>query len=140
MLLRNDYIRLFGLHDMQQLFCHPRLGAPWEGFALEQTLRLVKPVEPYFWSTHSGAEIDLFFQKDGKRFGIEFKFNEAPTITKSMRSVLEDLQLDHLFIVYPGLLSYPVAESISVLSLADDLGKKQLLRHCGESPSPQENA
>jgi predicted AAA+ superfamily ATPase len=108
---------LLDIPDYHHLTGHPRLGASWEGFALEQILRIVKPIEPYFWATHGGAEIDLFFLKNGKRYGVEFKFNEAPRISRSMRIALDDLSLSHLYVVYPGKESYPVAENISVISL-----------------------
>ena len=108
---------LLDIPDYHHLTGHPRLGASWEGFALEQILRIVKPIEPYFWATHGGAEIDLFYSKNGKRYGVEFKFNEAPRISRSMRIALEDLSLSHLYVVYPGKESYPVAKNISVISL-----------------------
>ena len=108
---------LLDIPDYHHLIGHPRLGASWEGFALEQILRIVKPIEPYFWATHGGAEIDLFFLKNGKRYGVEFKFNEAPRISRSMHIALDDLGLSHLYVVYPGKESYPVAENISVVSL-----------------------
>ena len=110
---------LLDIPDRHYLMGHPRLGASWEGFALEQILRIIGPVEPYFWSTYSGAEVDLFFSKNGKRYGIECKFNEAPKISKSMHIALNDLGLSHLYVLYPGKDSYPVAENISVVSLAD---------------------
>ena len=108
---------LLDIPDYHHLTGHPRLGASWEGFALEQILRIVKPIEPYFWATHGGAEIDLFYSKNGKRYGVEFKFNEAPKISRSMRIALDDLSLSHLYVVYPGKESYPVAKNISVISL-----------------------
>ncbi|HHD63488.1 MAG TPA: DUF4143 domain-containing protein, partial [Desulfobulbaceae bacterium] len=110
---------LLDIPDRHYLMGHPRLGASWEGFALEQILQVTGPIEPYFWSTYSGAKIDLFFSKKGKRYGVEIKFNEAPKITKSMHVTLTDLGLSHLYVIYPGTVSYPVAENISVISLAD---------------------
>ncbi len=110
---------LLDIPDHHHLMVHPRLGASWEGFALEQILQVVGPTEPYFWATHSGAEVDLFFSKDGKRYGVEFKYNEAPKISKSMHIALGDLGLSHLYVIYPGKESYPVAENISVVSLVD---------------------
>jgi len=114
---------LLNITDFLSLNGNPRLGASWEGFALEQVLQLMKPNEAYFWSTHSGAEIDLLFFKDGKRFGIEFKYNEAPKVTKSMHIAIEDLSLDHLWIIYPGKVEYPVTEKIIVKPL-DNLEAK----------------
>ena len=108
---------LLDIPDSHHLMGHSRLGASWEGFALEQILQIVKPIEPYFWATHGGAEVDLFFLKDGKRYGVEFKFNEAPKISRSMHIALDDLSLSHLYVVYPGKESYPVVENISVISL-----------------------
>ncbi|MEA3548766.1 MAG: ATP-binding protein [Thermodesulfobacteriota bacterium] len=110
---------LLDIPHHHHLMGHPRLGASWEGFALEQILQIVGSTEPYFWATHSGAEVDLFFSKGGKRYGVEFKFNEAPKISKSMHIVVADLGLSHLYVIYPGKESYPVAENISVVSLAD---------------------
>jgi uncharacterized protein len=110
---------LLDISDMHALLGHPRLGASWEGFALEQVIQAVAPTEAYFWATHGGAELDLFFIKGGKHYGVEFKFNEAPTITKSMRIALENLDLSHLWIVYPGKDAYPVQQNISVIPLTD---------------------
>ena len=112
---------LLSLIDINTLLGHPRVGASWEGFALEQFLNIVKPSEAFFWSTHSGAEIDLFFQYRGGRYGVEFKFSEAPKITKSMHAALNDLHLDHLWIIYPGKNSYPADDKISVCPLIEVL-------------------
>ena len=105
------------LPDRHSLLGHPRLGASWEGFALEQTLRVLKPAEAYFWATHSVAELDLFFLHRGRRLGIDFKFSEAPKVTKSLHSTMEALQLDHLWLIYPGANDYPVHERITVYPL-----------------------
>jgi predicted AAA+ superfamily ATPase len=111
--------KLLGLPDYHTLLGHPRVGASWEGFALEQTLLTVKPAQAFFWSTYSGAELDLFFLHKGHRYGVEFKYNEAPAVTKSMRTAMETLKLDHLWIIYPGQQSYPVYDKISVLPVRD---------------------
>jgi predicted AAA+ superfamily ATPase len=95
------------------------VGASWEGFALEQILQNIRPPQAYFWATHTGAELDLFLSSRGRRYGAEFKFNEAPKITKSMRIAVDDLKLDHLWIIYPGQDSYPVDDKISVRSVSD---------------------
>lgn len=108
---------LLNISDEHTLLSHPRVGASWEGFALEQTLRIVRPPEAFFWSTHQGAEIDLFFVNKGRRYAVEFKFSEAPNITKSMRICLADLKLDHLWVVYPGKHSYPADEKLSILPI-----------------------
>ena len=108
---------LLSLPDLHSLSGHPRVGASWEGFALEQVIQAVKPPEIFFWATHNGSEIDLFFMLRGCRYAIEFKFSEAPKITKSMRIALEDLNLDHLWIIYPGQHEYPAHEKITVWPL-----------------------
>ncbi len=103
---------LQGLQDFQAVIGHPQVGASWEGFALEQILRVVRPTEAYFWATYSGAELDLFFIANGVRYGIECKFAEAPQPTKSVIAALDSLRLDRLLIVYPGDKVWPVSERI----------------------------
>jgi predicted AAA+ superfamily ATPase len=110
---------LLNLPDLHSLSGHPRVGASWEGFALEQILQNIRPPQAFFWATHTGAELDLFLSYRGRRYGAEFKFSEAPKITKSMRIALDDLKLDHLWIIYPGQDSYPVDDKISVRSVSD---------------------
>ena len=91
-----------------------------EGFALEQVLQTLKLSEAFFWATHSGAEIDLFFLAQGRHFGVEVTlFNEAPHVTRSMHIALGDLDLDHLWIIYPGQHAYPVHEHITVWPLRE---------------------
>jgi predicted AAA+ superfamily ATPase len=111
--------QLLSLTDFKALAGHPRVGASWEGFALEQTLNILETRQIYFWSTYSGAELDLFFLHNGRRYGVEFKYSEAPVATKSIHSALETLNLEHLWIVYPGVAQYPVHEKITVLPLQD---------------------
>ncbi|MCY3875916.1 MAG: ATP-binding protein [Rhodobacteraceae bacterium] len=102
-----------------QLESHPKLGASWEGFALEQAVRLAGVTRPYFWRTHSGAELDLVWQAHGALWGMEFKYQDAPRMTKSIRAVLHDLPLQHLWIVYPGPDRYRLDNSVSVLPVAE---------------------
>jgi predicted AAA+ superfamily ATPase len=99
------------------LYGHPKVGASWEGYALEQTLQILNPAQAYFWATHGGAELGLFFIFRGRRYGIEFKFTETPAATKSMRQALESLGLEHIWIIYPGKDAYPIAEQISAWPL-----------------------
>ncbi len=109
---------LLNIPDHHTLTGHPKLGASWEGFALEQVIQSVRPAEAYFWSTYSGAELDLLLFSNGKRYGVEFKYSEAPRTTKSMHIAIEDLSLDQLWIVYPGEASYPVTDTIVVRPLS----------------------
>lgn len=110
---------LMGLKSGVELLHHPRLGASWEGFALEQVLRLARPDEAYFWATHNGAELDLLMLKHGKRVGVEFKFADAPVLTPSMRIALADLALDALYVVYPGDRRYTLAEKVQAVPLGE---------------------
>lgn len=98
---------------------HPKVGASWEGFALEEILRCqhVETENCYFWATHNQAELDLLVFHKGKRLGFEFKYTDAPKLTKSMQIACDDLQLDELNVVYPGLRDYPLTEKITVVSL-----------------------
>ena len=120
------YMRDSGiLHSMLNLTTHadvlqhPKLGASWEGFALEEIIRAhqARSEDCYFWSTYSGAEVDLLLQKKGAFIAFECKFSDAPKLTKSMHSALQDLPIEHLFVVYPGKQDYPLSEKITVKGL-----------------------
>jgi hypothetical protein len=110
---------LLNLPDRHALLGHPRAGASWEGFALEQVLRTLRPSDAYYWATHNGAELDLLFTHRGRRYGVELKFNEAPTATKSMRVAIDDLGLSHLWIVYLGAEKFPIGPRLSAWPLRD---------------------
>lgn len=105
---------LLDVRDFHAVIGHPQAGASWEGFAMEQIIRKANPSQVYYWATYSGAELDVFTIINGKRYGIEFKFSEAPDKTKSMAIAIESLKLDKLLIVYPGEKSWPIDETISV--------------------------
>jgi hypothetical protein len=109
---------LLSLRSWSELSAHPKLGASWEGFALEQVLSLVPGADAYFWGTHAGAELDLFLLHRGRRYGVEFKYGDAPRMTKSLHVALEDLSLDHAWIVYPGSTSYRVHPKVAVVPLS----------------------
>lgn len=108
---------LLGLPDRNTLVGHPKVGASWEGFAIEQVLASCNSRDAYFWATHGGAELDLMVMRGGRRFGFEFKYSEAPTTTKSMRVAIQSLGLEHLFIIYPGNDPFPLDDKISALPL-----------------------
>ena len=109
---------LLGIRSEQNLQRHPKLGASWEGYAIEEVLKLVEPDDSYFWATHGGAELDLLVFKNGRRYGIEVKHQDAPKLTASMRTALSDLQLEHLTVLYPGSRDYALAERVTVVPLA----------------------
>ena len=116
---------LIEIRDPRTLLRHPTLGASWEGFALDQIVRHFQVRTPYFWATHAGAELDLFFTIDGKRYGFEFKYSDAPGTTHSMHIALKELQMEHLFVIYPGLKAYPLQENMTAVPLSQ-------IEHCNE--------
>lgn len=118
---------LLGLSEMLELRSHPRYGASWEGFALEQTLMAYGASEAYVWATQRGAELDLLLRRKGKSWGFEFKCADAPRLGRSMKIAIEDLDLAHLWVVYPGELRYPLGERITALPLKEiaSLGELQ---------------
>lgn len=110
---------LLGLKDLTQLQSNPKLGSSWEGFALEQVIRLAGAErESYFYKTYAGAELDLLVMRGGKRYGFEFKHADSPGTSKSMHTVMADLKLDRLWVVYPGEERYPFSDRMEALPLA----------------------
>lgn len=109
---------LLGVGTQRELLSHPKLGASWEGYAIEEVLKIEHSAEAYFWATHQGAELDLLLLSGGRRLGVEAKRADAPRATPSMRIALEDLRLDHLTVIYPGERAYELDERISVVPLS----------------------
>ncbi len=110
--------QLLGIRTAQDLLLHPKSGASWEGYVIEEAIKAVAPDEVYFWGTHAGAELDLLLVKNGRRLGVECKRMDAPRLTPSMQIALSDLALDHLTVIYPGDRPYPLAEHVTVVPLA----------------------
>jgi len=118
------YLRDSGLlHALLQLTTapdlqsHPKLGASWEGFALEQVIGALGSRDAYFWATHGGAELDLLVRIADKHYGFEFKYADAPGASRSMHVAIEDLRLEHLWVVYPGQQGYSLDDKISVMPI-----------------------
>ena len=118
------YVRDSGLlhclmrqESFADLEAHPKLGASWEGFALEQVLSLTGDRDAYFWGTHGGAELDLLVLRRGRKYGFEFKYGDGPTLTKSMHVALNDLKLERLFVVHPGAHSYAMNERTEAVGI-----------------------
>jgi predicted AAA+ superfamily ATPase len=110
--------QLLGIRTEQELLLHPKSGASWEGYVIEEVVKAAAPDEVYFWGTHAGAELDLLLIKHGRRLGVECKRMDAPRLTASMQIALHDLALDHLTVIYPGDRPYPVADRVTVVPLA----------------------
>ena len=118
---------LLGIGTQRELVSHPKLGASWEGYAIEEVLKLRGSSEAYFWATHQGAELDLLLVDGRRRLGVEVKRVDAPRVTASMRIALDDLSLDHLMVLYPGETPYELDERISVVPLSV-LGESEAVR------------
>lgn len=110
--------QLLGITSEKDLMTHPKVGASWEGFVIEEILAKTKPDEAFFWATHQGAEVDLVIKKDGKLFGFECKRTDTPKITPSIKNAIEDINLDYVSIVYPGRKQFSLAENVEALPLA----------------------
>ena len=110
---------LLGLASEREVLSHPKAGASWEGFAIEEALRTVRSEAAYFWATHTGAELDLLLFVRGRRYGVEVKFQDAPRLTPSMRIALEDLGLRRLTVLYPGDRRYQLERRVDVVPLAE---------------------
>ncbi len=112
--------KLQSIESFQDLNTHPKLGASFEGFVIQQWISIfhLAPENFFFYRTYQGTELDLFWLHKGKRFGLEIKYSDAPILTKSMTIAIEDLKLHHLFVVYPGKTAYPLAKNVSVLPIS----------------------
>jgi predicted AAA+ superfamily ATPase len=109
---------LLGIADRRDLENHPKVGASWEGYAVEEVIKALQPDETYYWATYNRAELDLLLFKNGRRIGVECKRADAPVLTPSMRIAMSDLKLDHLYVVYPGEKAYSLGKKIEVVPLA----------------------
>jgi len=110
---------LLSVGSERDLMTHNKLAASWEGFALEIVIRAIgkRSEELAFWATHSGAEVDLFWQDQGRNWAIEYKYGSTPKLTPSMKSAVKDLTLEHLWVIYPGERMYSLSDRISTLPL-----------------------
>jgi hypothetical protein len=109
--------QLLGIRTEKELLGHPKSGASWEGYVIEETIKAAEPDEVYYWATHGGAEIDLVFVKNGHIFGVECKRMDAPRMTPSMRTALEDLKLEQIAVVYPGTKRYAMGDRVTAVPL-----------------------
>lgn len=108
---------LLGISDFDALSKHPKMGASWEGYAVEGVLRKLKPRESFSWGVHNGPSLDLLCFKEGRRLEFEVKYQDAPRLTRSMVGALDILKLDEFKIIYPGKLKYVLNEKIEVIPL-----------------------
>jgi len=108
---------LQGIDSEVALMTHPKVGASWEGFAVEQILSALLTDDAYFYSVHGGSELDIYLPN--RRIGFEIKRQDAPRLTRSMQIVIEDLKLEELLIVYPGKRTYPMSDHIRAVPLGE---------------------
>ena len=115
------YHSLLGISDIRDLRTHPKLGASWEGFVIEELIRRynAQTGECYFWSVYGRAELDLLMIMDGKRIGFEVKYTDKPELTHSVKVAQQDLQLDELYILYPGQESFPLGNNARAQGFSD---------------------
>jgi predicted AAA+ superfamily ATPase len=109
--------QLLGIESHAQLAAHPKLGASWEGFVIEQILAATRSADAYFWRTATGAELDLLLINKGRRVGVEVKYSDAPRFGLSMATAMRDLELDRLLVVYPGEQTYDLGAAIQAMPL-----------------------
>jgi hypothetical protein len=113
---------LLGVGTARDLDLHPKVGASWEGYAVEEVLKARRPDAAYYWATHGGAEVDLVLFEGRRRIGVDCKRSDAPVLTPSMRIALADLKLDELVVVYPGTRRYRLEKRVEVVPLAGFVG------------------
>lgn len=108
---------LLGLGNPRALLTHPKLGASWEGFVIEEVLAQFKPEQAWFYGVHAGSDLDLLFTHKSQRIGVEIKREDAPAMTKSMHVVLADLDLHKLYVIYPGTRRYALGPKVECVPL-----------------------
>ncbi|MEJ2156461.1 MAG: DUF4143 domain-containing protein, partial [Desulfobacteraceae bacterium] len=137
-------LSLLQIPGLAELQGHPKIGAAWEGFALEHVIGVTGTRDAYFWATHAGAELDLMVTAKGRRYGFEFKYADAPGRTRSMHIAIKDLGLAHLWVVYPGEQTYALDKRITVIPLKEMAGfaiapvpTDAAVAHRTENPPPR---
>ncbi|RMG41087.1 MAG: ATP-binding protein [Candidatus Dadabacteria bacterium] len=121
--------QLLGIRDQTSLEGHPKVGASWEGFCLEQIIAKYKPGrdEYFFWSTHQGAELDLMIKIGDKKIGFEIKRTSAPKLTKGLKIAMHDLKLKKLYYIVPGQHSFDLTSNVHVSGLDKLLSSERIL-------------
>lgn len=114
---------LIGCRAEKDVMSHPKLGASWEGWVIEEVIRAssADTGEAYFWATHNQAELDLLLIKNNRRLGYEIKYTDSPRLTPSMKIAMRDLRLDELLLIFPGKQSFPLADKIRAVGFQEFL-------------------
>ena len=110
---------LLSIRTESGILGHPKSGASWEGFAMQEVVRILAAdwEDCHYWATHRGAEIDLLVFADGRRIGLEFKRTSTPGMTRSMHTALADLRLDRIFVLFPGRERFRLHERVEAVGL-----------------------
>jgi predicted AAA+ superfamily ATPase len=109
---------LLGADSAAALDAHPKVGASWEGIVIEELIGLAGERNAFYWRTQAGAELDLLLFVRGLRIGVEVKYADAPSMTRSMHACIESLKLDRLYVVYPGPETYSPSPGVEVVPFA----------------------
>lgn len=123
--------QLLGISNERELLTHPKIGASWEGYVIEEVLSVVQPDDAWFWATHQGAEIDLLLRKHGRMVGVECKRTDTPRMTPSIRTALSDLNLDKVIVVYPGDKRFSLSDQVEAIPLKYLASDEQLSELAG---------
>ena len=118
--------QLLGVDSLKTLLTHPKVGASWEGFVIEQVLRSEPHDEAFFWATHQGAEIDLVLRRGDELLGVECKRTDTPRQNRSIRIAMEDLGLERVSVVHPGVKRFPLAERVEAVPLSELCGHRSI--------------
>jgi uncharacterized protein len=110
--------QMLGIRSEKDLLTHPKYGASWEGYIIEETIKAANPDDAYYWATHGGAELDLLLVKNGRMLGVECKRMDAPRLTPSMTTALKDLKLERIAVIYPGRKRYSLHKKVRAVPFA----------------------
>ena len=113
---------LLGIGTERDLLRHPKIGASWEGYVVEEVIKKLDPSSVHFWATHNAAEIDLVLERKGRRIGVECKRADAPRLTPSMRTAVRELERDELLVAYPGSRKFELADRVTAVPVVELVG------------------
>jgi len=113
------YVRDSGLlHTLSEiesyddLLAHPRNGASWEGWVIENLISTHERWKPSFIRTSNQAEVDLMLERGKMRVLIECKLTKAPVPSRGFHQLIQDLHPDAAWIASPVDEVYHVAPGI----------------------------
>jgi uncharacterized protein len=110
---------LLDVADRDKLERHPKVGASWEGFVIEQVIDHLRarPEECFYWRTQQGTELDLLVVRGSERRGFEVKIAKAPESTRAMHIARTDLKLERVDVLHAGQETFPMTEGLRAVSM-----------------------